>query len=39
MGYRFSQGLPNQTCNNLRFKADINLFFSVLRKGDPKAYS
>ena len=28
-GPRFSQGLPNLTCNYLKFKADIDFFFFV----------
>ena len=36
MSFRFSQGLPNITCNNVRFKADINYFSFVLRIHDSK---
>ena len=37
--FRFSHALPSLTCNlcNLKFKADINFFFFVLRRYGPKA--
>ena len=36
MSFRISQGLPNWTSNNLRFKGDINFFFLCYADMIPK---
>ena len=38
VSYRFSQGLLTLMCNNSKLKADINLFFFLLRRQTSKVY-
>ena len=39
VSFRFSQGLLTLMRNNLKLKADIDIFFSVLRKQRTKVYN
>ena len=39
VSYRFSQGLLTLMCNNSKMKADINVFFFLLRRQTSKVYN